>query len=377
MKTIIARAAAVLALILLAAACGSSLPSPAADAGPIAGRPGHVFIIVLENQDYETTFGAAPGSPYLARTLTSMGALLTQYYGTGHASLDNYISMVSGQAPNAVTQADCAYYADFVGTAAVDSGDGQAVGQGCVYPPEIKTIGTQLTDAGRTWKQYGEDMALGPASGLPATCRHPAINAQDTSQGSSATDQYATRHVPFVYFHSIIDDQAYCDAHVVDLAVLDADLAAVATTPNLAFITPDVCSDGHDAACANTAQQGGYAGIEEFLKVWIPKLMASPAFQQDGMIIVTFDEAEASTADACCDEPTGPNTPMPGITGMGGGRTGAVVISPFVRAGTVSDVPYNHYSLLRSLEDLFGLEHLGYAAQDGLVPFGADVYSAR
>jgi hypothetical protein len=65
----------------------------------------------------------------------------------------------------------------------------------------------------------------------------------------------------------------------------------------------------------------------------------------------------------------------PGINGPGGGRTGAVVLSPFVAPGTVSDQPYNHYSLLRTMEDFFGLKHLGYAGQKGLAPFGRDVFT--
>jgi hypothetical protein len=65
-----------------------------------------------------------------------------------------------------------------------------------------------------------------------------------------------------------------------------------------------------------------------------------------------------------------------GIQGPGGGRTGTVAISPWVEPGSTNDSPYNHYSLLRSLEDLFGLAHLGYAGQGGLRPFGSDVYNA-
>jgi hypothetical protein len=67
---------------------------------------------------------------------------------------------------------------------------------------------------------------------------------------------------------------------------------------------------------------------------------------------------------------------MPGIFGPGGGRVGALVISPFVTPGTTSDTPYNHYSLLRTVEDLFGLAHLGYAGANGLAPFGSDVFDA-
>ncbi len=65
----------------------------------------------------------------------------------------------------------------------------------------------------------------------------------------------------------------------------------------------------------------------------------------------------------------------PGIIGPGGGRIGAVLLSPYIRPGTVSTRPYNHYALLRSVEDIFGLDHLGFAGQKGLQPFGADVYT--
>ena len=107
--------------------------------------------------------------------------------------------------------------------------------------------------------------------------------------------------------------------------------------------------------------------------------MASPAYQKDGLILVTFDEANlganAEDAAACCNEPGGPNSVLPGLFGPGGGRIGAVLISPFIKPGTVSEVPYNHYSMLKSIEDLFGLPYLGHAGQAGLVPFGTDVYS--
>ena len=108
----------------------------------------------------------------------------------------------------------------------------------------------------------------------------------------------------------------------------------------------------------------------------MPRILRSPAYADGGMLIVTFDEAENDSAAACCNEPTGPNTPMPGIEGPGGGRTGTLVLSRYVTPGSTNDTPYNHYALLRSLEDLFGLSHLGYAGAAGLRPFGADVYNA-
>lgn len=350
---------------------GAGAPSGTEDQPPPIR---HVFIIVLENEDFDTTFGENSPAPFLAKTLPSMGQLLTQYFAIGHFSLDNYIAMVSGQAPNPVTQGDCQIYQDFAGVAG--GPDGQAVGQGCVYPAEVMTLSDQLEAANFTWKGYMQDMGADPAR-ESATCGHPPLNAQDKTQSASATDQYATRHDPFVYFHSIIDDQARCDAHVVNLDALPADLASAATTPNFAFITPDLCADGHDETCADGTSPGGFEGIEAFLQQWVPMILNSPAFKQDGLLIVTFDEAEGPDSDssACCNEPTGPNTPMPGIQGPGGGRIGAVLVSPFIVAGTVNETPYNHYALLRSIENIFGLDHLGFAGQDGLKAFGEDVYN--
>src|SRR5205085_9011802 len=95
-----------------------------------------------------------------------------------------------------------------------------------------------------------------------------------------------------------------------------------------------------------------------------------------GLLIVTFDESEHG-AGACCGEKQGPNTPNNGgpTPGAGGGRVGAVLLSNFIKPGTVSKFQYNHYSLLRSLENAFGLGHLGYAAASGLRPFGTDIFT--
>jgi hypothetical protein len=331
----------------------------------------HVFVIVLENEDAEVTFGPGSPAPYLATTLPAQGQLIEQYFGIGHLSLDNYIAMVSGQAPNPQTQADCQMYTDFVpGSPAVIGPDGQAVGQGCVYPAEVPTVADQLETAGLSWRGYMD--------GMGAPCRHPAIGTQDDTQSAEVGDQYATRHNPFMYFHSIIDDEASCQQHVVDLANLTADLQDATATPNLTFITPDLCDDGHDSPCVD-GRPGGLVSADAFLQAWVPKILDSPAFKADGMLVVTFDEAEfgdPSGATACCGEVPGPNSPLPGINGPGGGRTGAVVLSQFTAPGSVNQTPYNHYSLLRTIEDLFGLDHLGYAGAAGLQPFGADVFNA-
>jgi phosphatidylinositol-3-phosphatase len=348
--------------------------SPAPAAVPHYER---VFIVVLENENAASTFGPQTQIPYLAKTLTSKGAYVPNYYGIGHLSLDNYIAMVSGQAPNPETQADCQFFTNFA--PGFPTTDGQYVGHGCVYPPGVQNIATQLEGAGYTWRGYMQDMA-NSAPSEPATCRHPAIGAHDSTQSATATDQYAARHNPFVYFHSIIEFPT-CQANDVDLSRLSPELASKATTPNYAFISPDLCNDGHDEPCPD-GQPGGMVQANSFLQGLVPQILASPAYKDRGLLIITFDEAEAEPggsappdASACCNEQPGPNTPNPGgpIPGPGGGRIGAVMLSPCIRAGTVSKDPYNHYSLLRSIENNFGLSHLGYAGQAGLKPFGEDI----
>jgi hypothetical protein len=354
------------ALLILAAPAAANAAPP-----PIR----HVWVLVLENKNFQQTFGNRSPAPYLSRTLTQRGQLLANYYATTHLSLGNYIALVSGQSSNPMTQADCLFFTDvFPGT---PGADGQAVGQGCVYPKAFKTIADQLEAKGMTWRGYMEDMGNSPTQ--PKTCRHPAIGSQDTTQSAKPGDQYAARHNPFVYFHSIIDDRARCDAHVVPLDRLPADLGAASTTPNYSFITPNLCNDAHDEPCVD-GKPGGLHSADEFLKAWVPRIVGSPAYRAGGMLLIVFDEAEAtgSHADAssCCNEQPGPNTPNPGgpTMGSGGGLTGAVVLSPWATPGSIDATPYNHYSLLRSLQALWGLGPLGYSGQAGLRAFGDDVY---
>jgi phosphatidylinositol-3-phosphatase len=365
-------------LLALLAVCALALPAQAA-AGVVGAKPpvGHVFVIVLENENADSTFAPDSPAPYLSQTLPSQGAFLPEFYGVTHLSLGNYIGLVSGQGSNPQTQADCQIFSDFVG---IGFGlDGQALGDGCVYPTTVKTIADQLTARGMTWKGYMEDMGNDPSreSGL---CGHPALNRVDNTQQATATDQYAARHNPFIYFHSIIDDNYYCEQNDVPLTRLPADLAKARNTANFSFITPNLCHDGHDSPCEN-GEPGGLVSADAFLREWVPRITRSPAFKRDGLLLVTFDEAEAegATADAsaCCNQAQFPNTPNNGgpVPGSGGGRVGAVALSPFIRPGTVTSHPYNHFSALRTFEELLGLPALGYAATPDPGSFGADVFS--
>lgn len=330
---------------------------------------GHVAVLVLENQGAEVTFAPGSPAPYLSTVLPRRGALLREYYGTAHASLANYTGLISGQGPTKAQQLDCRTFTEM--TPGTLGAAGQASGDGCVFPAAVPTLAGQLEARGLPWRGYFQDMGR--------ACRHPQIGAVDTTQSARPGDTYATRHNPFAYFHSIIDDRALCRRSVVDLDALTADLRSARTTPAFSLIVPGLCDDGHDTPCLD-GRPGGLATADAFLREWVPRILGSPAFRRDGMLVVTFDEADGEaprSSAACCLRPASPNVEMAGVDGPGGGRVGAVVLSPFARRGVTSTVPYDHYALLRTVEDLFGLKRLGYAAARSARTFGADVFAAR
>ncbi len=385
-----------IALALSAATVGVALSVALSSTAPAHTKPfklpkvRHIFVIMLENEDYASTFGEPTADPYLAQTLPSQGALLEDYYASGHESNDNYISIVSGQPPNPDNQADCQDFDNFLDPST--EADGVESGVGCVYPASIANIGTQLTAAGKRWKAYEQDMGNDP-NREAAACGHPALEGKDETQDAVEGDGYAARHDPFVYFHSVIDDQRYCDEHVVALGStsgampagalkgetgLATDLRKAGTTPSFSFITPNLCEDGHDYPCKNEASgASALADIDRFLEAWVPKITSSPAFRKNGLLEITFDESDGAQSDSssCCEEKPGPASPLPGITGPGGGRIGAVLISPFIKPGTLTTTPFNHYSSLASFESLLGLPRLAFAASVSST-FAADVFTA-
>jgi phosphatidylinositol-3-phosphatase len=444
-----------LLVAVLALALGPAATA-AADPGQGGGRPvlppgaiKHIMVVELENEDFSATFG--PGSPatFLNGTLVPRGELLTNYFATGHASTDNYIAQVSGEAPNAVSGSDCiSNTTTFVGTyndvtpGTFDPDQqtypGQVDGSGCVYPAAVKTIADQLDAVDppnplthvAAWREYAEDMGNTPSrdGGVPdplggTDCGHPPAGGSDLTNSDTAVDSYADRHNPFMFFHSIVDDPALCDANVVPLGTLQAgsggapdrfsghlatDLAHERTTPRFAFVTPSACDDGHDATCAgvnaNGGKTGGLVAADAWLTHWMPLILSSPAYRDGHMlVVVTSDEAnpfDPQGTNACCGERPGPSWEWPGYSQIlsffgvpaptqpgqdpGGGDVGALLLNrKWIIRGTSDPTPYNHYSALRSYEDLLGLHaggsdgrgHLGYAGQPGLVPFGADVFN--
>lgn len=383
-----------------------------------AGLPAvkHIFQIQLENESESTTFG--PGSP--ATFLNSLfpggsnpvGVFLPNYYATTHNSLGNYLAQIAGVPGTSMgannTVSDCDEYQD-VTPAGGPFGQPSHL-QGCVYPSSVPTIADQIQAAGMSWHGWMEDLG-NTAQREATTCGEPAVAgtavdpttspATDDTQKATLSDQYAARHNPFAYFHSLIDPvggtTSPCNANVTSLAGSGAGtgLASTLTGPagtaaNYNFISPNLCDDGHDATCAGPGDAvgadgtvttvahptGGLAAADAFLREWVPMIMASPSYQNDGLIAITFDEAGGGVlppSQSCCGE-------VPGTTGIqpagGGGQTGAVLISPLI-APRVDTTAYNHYSLLHSFEDLLDLPaHLGATAAIANTPsFGADVYA--
>jgi len=360
-------------------------------------RPGeikHVWLIILENKSYDATFSGLNQNTYLWKTLPAQGVLLKNYYGTGHFSMDNYISLVSGQAPEQDTQEDCSVSAKLIGpnsdilhsgslvtdknygqmnspaNASQPSGANAPNGaNGCAYPTDVPTLFNQFNAAGVTWKGYAQDIggAQTPGSttfqttvpdreaaacaGPGTTANNPDTNPTDmagnfptgvtTFTAAQPDDQFVAKHFPFGWFESLTgavqpdnsvapplnepsNGGTNCDAnHIANLDSpadgLVHDLKSAATTPAFSWITPDNCSDAHDAVChgnnlsgAFTADgtpnytgspipydpesttpknfTGGLYASDLFLEYYIPLIEQSPAFKQGGLIDVTFDE---------------------------------------------------------------------------------------
>src|SRR5260370_6011395 len=153
---------------------------PATSRAPDGKLPRHVFLLILENEGFSTTFREHSTAPYLNCLAKQRGQLLDHYFGIGHYSLDNYIAMISGQAPNLDTQNDCQSFTDFKLDALLP--DGQAKGHGCVYPSNVSTIANQLSasDKHLTWGGYMEDMRR--------PCEHPQIGDCDGTQKTPTDD---------------------------------------------------------------------------------------------------------------------------------------------------------------------------------------------
>ena len=365
---------------------GGGAGAPASKLPPVK----HVFVVMLDDEPYANVFGPASQAHYLAGTLEHKGELLVRYYAVAHEQLANGIALLSGQGPTPQTAQNCPTYEDLApGTVGAE---GQASGQGCVYPSTTQTLAGQLSAKRLTWRAYLEGMdegaaadtgagATGAGSAANGACGHPALGAADptSAQAPPAGQAYATWRNPFVYFHSVIDSPA-CASDDVGLSTLASDLASVKSTPSFAYVVPDLCHDGNATPCAPGAP-AGMAAADGFLQKVIPEIMGSKAYRENGLLAITVDEAPSSgefaDSSSCCGQPVFPN--LPASTGaigkQGGGQVGALLLSPFIKGGNLDQDPYNHFSLLRTVEDLFGLSHLGYAGGKEVSSFAPSLFT--
>jgi hypothetical protein len=318
-------------------------PTPAGTPTPTPATPkvtlpdiGHVWVIELTGQDLATTFDDPAAAPYLAGQLVPQGTLLTGYRAVGAGQLANGVALLSGQAPNPDTEANCPVPSD-VTPGTLDEQTGLVTGSGCFYASAVRTLAAQLTAAAKTWRAY-----LGA---LPNPCA--------PSPAAATLPGWVAARNAFAAFHGLADPGgAACVPGEFDLAALGADLDAPA---NLSWIVPSACDSGAAEPCTDGAP-AGVPALDAFLSRVVPQIQASAAYQQDGLIVVTFD--------------VGP-TPA---EGQEPGPIGALLLGPQVRTGARVVTAADHYTLLRTLQDLFSLAPTGHAADPGRAPFGSDVW---
>jgi phosphatidylinositol-3-phosphatase len=298
-----------------------SAPEPEPEAGPIQ----HVFLVSLASPGYEASFGATSQMPYLSGELRSQGVLLTDYTLLDTTPLPNGIATVSGQPPTAATRADCPRYEE------------------CVHEVETLSLADQLVGARLRWHGYFEGMT--DEAGQPDNCVHPEPEAAVTPNPSG----YSARLNPFVFFHSLLD-LGDCDENDVPLTELAGDLKKADSTANFSYVSPSLCNAGFRGTCAAGTPEGA-AVADAFLAKVVPEILASPAYEEDGLLIVTFGAADpAPPIDPAAAPPADPR------------KVGALLLSPLLPPGGTDGVEYSPYSLLRSVEDLFDLSPLGNAA---------------
>jgi phosphatidylinositol-3-phosphatase len=366
--------------------------------GPKAKLPAikHVFVVMLSDEPYSTAFGPASPAHYLSGTLEKQGQLLVRYYAVAHEELANGIALLSGQGPTQATAANCPAYTDIA--PASTATNGQVLGKGCVYPASTNTLMGQLTSKHLTWKAYVEGIDEGAA---PPACAHPASGAADVSaapasgqsgapasgqaaapaSGQAIAPSYQTWRNPFVYFHSITGSSA-CVANDLGMSALKGDLASEKRSASFSYIAPGPCDDGSPTPCA-PGKASGMMAADAFLKKIVPKILSSTAYKKDGLLAITVDNAPSSgeyaDSSSCCSQPRFPNLPAPtgtaALSPQAGGQVGMLLLSPFVKGGGLVQDTYNHFSLLATIEQTFGLSRLGYAGLSEVKPLSPSLFS--
>ena len=268
---------------------GCATESPTSPGGGGTPQFGHVFIVTEENTDYVDVIGNS-SMPYLNSLATQYG-LATQYYANTHPSIGNYFELSTGQ----IITNDDSY-------STVES---------------VDNIVRRLLAAGKTWKSYAEDL--------------PNVGYLDGDVGN-----YARKHNIFALLSDVANDPVQQN-NLVPFTQFATDLAN-GTLPSFSNIVPNLCNDAHDC---------GLDVADSWLQTNIAPLIASPVFQQDGLLIILFDEAG------------GDNT-------HGGGRIVWVAVSPKSKPGYQSTTLYQHESTLRLI--LKGLGVTGFPGDAATAP---------
>ena len=199
------------------------------------------------------------------------------------------------------------------------------------FDDKTPTLAGQLSAGGRTWKAYIEGATTGVAPGDSPCAVPPATRPRD----------------PFLRF-ATLSASPDCGAAIAEPAQLPADVADAASAPAFSYILPGPAHDGSTTL----------ADADAWLRATLPAILTSKAYKDGGLVVVTFDAGAPDDLEA------------------GGGRVGALLLSPFVTPGGTVEAPYDPFALLATLERLFGLDPLGYAAKTTLTPFGPKVFGA-
>jgi phospholipase C len=330
-----------------AAMIGAAGSSSASTGTPAIPHYQHIVEIVMENTSYDTIVGN-PDAPNL-NALAARYGLATDYFGVTHPSEPNYVAAVGGDYFG--IQDDNQFYC----TPALSGTDPTCAGTTVDHTVGAPSLADQLTAAGMTWKGYFQSLPPTPATYVTSG---PGANGPYTFKWPSSSHAlYASKHNPFVNFTGTQG----AVAHMVDDSRLASDLANNAL-PNYSMIVPDQCNDMHGTGgCSNPDL---IAAGDAYVGSTVAEIMGSKLWQQGrNAIVVTWDEDDFSDSGQ-------PGTGCCGST-VGGGHVPTIIITNKAEAPVVDGTSYNHYSLLRSMEDAFGLPCLAHACDSAVLPMAA------
>jgi hypothetical protein len=347
--------AAVAALAFMAASAQAEMTA----ADKAVPRYAHIFVIIEENKDYQQIL-----SPVTAPNIGTYAATYgdaTQFFGEVHPSEANYVALLGGDTFG--IHDDDAFYCH--AGLADPYCPGEAKPDYADHAVKARHLGQQLEDKHLSWKGYYEDL---PEAGSLAVIADMAGYPDPTRKAA----YYASKHSGFLNFAQVQHDPKRAE-HIVDFNQLDADLAAN-QLPSFAVIVPNQCNEMHGlfgrdlpADCSGANTLGLIARGDRVTGALVQKIQSTASWTSgdNDAIVITFDEGGHGTREGCCGV-----TPA-AASNYGGGHIPTIVITNHGPRGVKDDTPYNHYSLLRTIEDAFGVkEHLAHAAETdkGVVP---------